>query len=49
MFTPVILLISIAVVAAVILGIAAQVFYVEEDPRIDDVEGSLPGGLDPKI
>ena len=43
MFAPIILLVSIAFVAAVILGIAARVFYVEEDPRIEAVTNMLPG------
>ncbi len=43
MFAPVILLVGIAFVAAVILGIAARVFYVEEDPRIEAVTDLLPG------
>lgn len=29
--------------AALLLGIASRVFYVEEDPRIGAVEGALPG------
>ncbi|QZE14681.1 Fe-S cluster domain-containing protein [Halosquirtibacter laminarini] len=33
----------IGVLAAVILAVAAKKFKVEEDPRIDDVEGTLPG------
>lgn len=43
MFTPVILLVCIAAVAAVVLGIAARVFYVEEDPRVAAVTDLLPG------
>ncbi len=43
MFAPVFLLVAIAFVAAVILGIAARVFYVEEDPRIEAVTDLLPG------
>jgi len=41
--TPVLLLVSIAFVAAIILGIAAKYFYVEEDPRIEAVVDLLPG------
>lgn len=43
MFAPIILLVSIAFVASVILGIAARVFYVKEDPRIEAVADMLPG------
>ena len=43
MFIPVILLVCIAAVAAVVLGIAARVFYVEEDPRVAAVTDLLPG------
>ncbi len=43
MFAPVLLLVGIAFVAAIILGIAARVFYVEEDPRIEAVADLLPG------
>lgn len=43
MITPILLLVGIAIVAAVILGIAAKVFYVEEDPRIEAVVDLLPG------
>lgn len=43
MITPVLLLVGIAFVAAIILGIAAKVFYVEEDPRIEAVADLLPG------
>ena len=34
---------AIGIVSAVILYIVAQKFHVEEDPRIDTVEGLLPG------
>ncbi|PHR27146.1 MAG: electron transporter RnfB [Desulfotalea sp.] len=43
MIAPVLLLVGIAFVAAVILGIAARVFYVKEDPRIETVTDLLPG------
>lgn len=43
MLAPTILLVSIAFVASVILGIAAKVFYVKEDPRIEAVTDLLPG------
>ncbi len=43
MTLPIFLLVGIAFVAAVILGIAARVFYVEEDPRIEAVADILPG------
>lgn len=43
MFVPVLLLTGIGFVAAVVLGIAAKVFYVEEDPRIEAVTNLLPG------
>lgn len=43
MTAPILLLVSIAFVAAIILGIAARVFYVEEDPRIVAVANLLPG------
>ena len=43
MIAPVLLLVGIAFVAAIILGIAARVFYVEEDPRIEAVADILPG------
>ena len=43
MFLPVLLLTGIGFVAAVVLGIAAKVFYVEEDPRIEAVANLLPG------
>ncbi len=43
MFAPIILLVGIAFIAAVILGIAARVFYVEEDSRIEAVTDLLPG------
>ena len=39
----VIVLASIGCVAALALGIAARVFYVEEDPRLKIVQGLLPG------
>jgi len=41
--TPVLLLVGIAFVAAVILGIAARIFHVDEDPRIEAVTNLLPG------
>ena len=34
---------GLGAVAALLLGIASRVFYVEEDPRISAVEGALPG------
>jgi NADPH-dependent glutamate synthase beta subunit-like oxidoreductase len=40
---PILLLVGIAFVAAIILGIAARVFYVEEDPRVEAVADLLPG------
>jgi len=43
MLTPVILLVGIAFVAAIILGVAGRIFYVEEDPRIEAVTALLPG------
>lgn len=43
MIAPVLLLVGIALVAAIILGIAARVFHVEEDPRIEAVADLLPG------
>ncbi|THB76207.1 MAG: 4Fe-4S dicluster domain-containing protein [Desulfobulbaceae bacterium] len=43
MTAPVLLLTGIGFVAAVILGIASRVFYVEEDPRIEAVADLLPG------
>ncbi|TKB08211.1 FAD-dependent oxidoreductase [Desulforhopalus sp. IMCC35007] len=43
MIAPVLLLVGIAFVAAIILGIAARVFHVEEDPRIEAVADLLPG------
>lgn len=41
--TSIISLGSIGVISAVILFMAAKRFHVEEDPRIDEVEGILPG------
>ena len=43
MIAPVLLLVGIAFVAAIILGIAARIFYVKEDPRIEAVADLLPG------
>ena len=43
MTAPILLLTGIAFVAAVILGIASRIFYVEEDPRIEAVANLLPG------
>ncbi|MFT5700370.1 MAG: formate dehydrogenase beta subunit [Desulforhopalus sp.] len=43
MIAPVLLLVGIAFVAAIILGIAARVFYVKEDPIIEAVVDILPG------
>ena len=43
MTAPIILLVGIAFVAAIILGIAARVFHVDEDPRIEAVTNLLPG------
>ena len=43
MTAPILLLVGIAFVAAVILGIAARIFHVEEDPRIEAVANLLPG------
>ncbi len=43
MFLPVLVLTAIGLVAAVGLGIAARVFFVEEDPRIGGVLNLLPG------
>ena len=36
-------LFGLGFVAAVGLGVASRVFYVEEDPRIAEVEDVLPG------
>ena len=35
------LLFGLGFVAAVGLGVASRIFYVEEDPRIAEVEGAL--------
>ncbi len=43
MVTSLLFLGGLGAVAALLLGIASRVFYVEEDPRIDAVEGALPG------
>lgn len=43
MIEPILLLTGIAFVAAIILGLAGKMFYVEEDPRIEAVAGLLPG------
>ena len=43
MLLPALILGGIALLAAVGLGVAARVFYVEEDPRIAGVAGLLPG------
>ena len=43
MLAPILLLVGIAFVAAIILGLAARVFYVKEDPRIEAVANLLPG------
>jgi len=43
MLMPVVVLGGIAVVSAVILGIAARIFFVAEDPRIKGVADLLPG------
>jgi len=43
MWSPVIVLAGIGLVAAVGLGIASRIFYVEEDPRIAGVLSLLPG------
>ncbi len=43
MLAPIILLVSIAFVASVILGFAAKFFFVKEDPRIEAVTDMLPG------
>jgi NADPH-dependent glutamate synthase beta subunit-like oxidoreductase/Na+-translocating ferredoxin:NAD+ oxidoreductase RNF subunit RnfB len=42
-FTPVLVLSGIGLVAAVGLGVAARIFHVDEDPRIAGVTGLLPG------
>ena len=38
-----VVLVSIALVASVLLYVVSQRFKVEEDPRIDEVEAALPG------
>lgn len=43
MITPILLLTGIAFVAAIVLGISARVFFVDEDPRIEAVANLLPG------
>lgn len=43
MIAPILLLTGIAFVAAIVLGIAAKIFYVKEDPRIEAVANLLPG------
>ncbi len=43
MLMPVVVLWGIGLVAAVLLGVAGRVFYVEEDPRIKGVLNYLPG------
>ncbi|MBU8871667.1 MAG: FAD-dependent oxidoreductase [Gemmatimonadales bacterium] len=43
MLIPALILGGIAVIAAVGLGVAARVFYVEEDPRIKGILDLLPG------
>jgi formate dehydrogenase beta subunit len=43
MLQPVLVLSGIGLIAAVVLGIAARVFYVKEDPRIRGVLDILPG------
>lgn len=43
MLLPVVVFSGIGVVAAVVLGIAARVFFVDEDPRIGAVNDLLPG------
>ena len=43
MYLPIIIFAGIGFIAAVILGIAAKVFYVEEDPKIKGVLNLLPG------
>ena len=43
MFIPAIVMLAIGLSAAVILAVAAKVFYVEVDPRIMEVEDLLPG------
>lgn len=39
----VLVLVSIAVLASLLLYVVSRRFYVEEDPRIDQVEAALPG------
>lgn len=43
MFLPVIVLSVIGFLAAIMLGIASNIFYVKEDPRIKEVLSILPG------
>ncbi len=43
MFLPIIIMAGIGLVAAIGLGIAGKVFYVEEDPRLGGVLNLLPG------
>ncbi|HUT56157.1 MAG TPA: FAD-dependent oxidoreductase [bacterium] len=43
MFTPALIMLSIGLASAVLLAVAAKVFYVEVDPRVAAVEESLPG------
>ena len=43
MLTPAIVMLGIGLFAALVLAIAARVFYVEVDPRIGEVEDVLPG------
>jgi NADPH-dependent glutamate synthase beta subunit-like oxidoreductase len=40
---PILLLTGIAFIAAIILGIASRLFFVDEDPRIEAVANLLPG------
>ena len=43
MFAPALVMLGIGMGAALVLAIAAKVFYVEIDPRIAQVEDALPG------
>ena len=43
MFVPAIVMLGIGLLAAGVLAVAAKVFHVEVDPRITEVEESMPG------
>lgn len=42
-YISVILMLSVGIIAAVLLYVAAKKFHVEEDPRIEEIENLLPG------